>query len=135
MKKSMITKFLVSFAAIILSANVFAEGISTHVLDLASGVGGKNVPVTLEQKDKNGSWIKVASALTDDNGRIKSFGSEVKVSVGTYRLNFDMTKYSGSKSNPFFPEINVVFQVPDQKLHYHVPVVVSPFGYSTYRGN
>lgn len=119
----------------LMSFSAFAEGISTHVLDLASGVGGKDVPVVLEMKNKDGVWTKVASASTDENGRIKSFGANFKASVGTYKLIFDMTKYSGSKSNPFFPEINVVFQIADQKLHYHVPVVVSPYGYSTYRGN
>lgn len=119
----------------LISFSAFAEGISTHVLDLSSGVGGKDVPVVLEMKDKSGAWLKVASANTDENGRVKSFGASFKASVGTYKLIFDMTKYSGSRSNPFFPEISIVFQVADQKLHYHVPVVVSPYGYSTYRGN
>lgn len=118
-----------------ISMSAFAEGISTHVLDLASGVGGKDVPVVLEMKDKSGIWSKVASASTDENGRIKSFGAAFKATAGTYKLIFDMTKYSGSKGGPFFPEINVVFEVADPKLHYHVPVVVSPYGYSTYRGN
>ena len=125
----------VIFLTSLFSFSAFAEGISTHVLDLASGVGGKDVPVVLEVKDKKGAWSKVASGVTDENGRIKSFGSSFKATVGTYKLIFDMTKYSGSKSKPFFPEINVVFEVEDQKLHYHVPVVVSPFGYSTYRGH
>lgn len=132
MSRNLITLFMFSC---IVSFSAFAEGISTHVLDLASGVGGKNVPVVLEMKDENGTWSKVASGQTDENGRIKSFGPSFKARVGTYKLIFDMTKYSGSKSKPFFPEINVIFQVPDQKLHYHVPVVVSPYGYSTYRGN
>lgn len=127
------------FSLIILSAlfsfSAFAEGISTHVLDLASGVGGKNVPVTLEMQNKDGVWLHVASGVTDENGRIKSFGDSVKTLVGKYRLTFDMTKYSSSKPNPFFPEISVVFNVSDKTLHYHVPVVVSPYGYSTYRGN
>ena len=121
--------------SLLISASALAEGISTHVLDLASGVGGKNVPVVLELKDKSGAWSKVASGVTDENGRIKSFGPAFKAEVGTYKLIFDMTKYQGSKAKPFFPEISVVFQVEDQKLHYHVPVVVSPYGYSTYRGN
>ena len=129
------TLFLSFLLLSLASFSAFAEGISTHVLDLSSGIGGKNVPVVLELKDKNGVWSKVASANTDENGRIKSFGPSVKTSVGTYKLSFDMTKYSGSKSKPFFPEIVVVFQVEDEKLHYHVPVVVSPYGYSTYRGN
>ena len=121
------------FLAAMSSFSAFASGISTHVLDLATGVGGKNVPVILEQKSKEGNWTKFASGVTDENGRIKSFNSTNKVSKGIYRLNFDMSKYS--KKNPFFPEINVVFQIEDENLHYHVPVVVSPYGYSTYRGN
>lgn len=132
MSRTFLTTILFSS---LLSFSALAEGISTHVLDLASGVGGKNVPVVLELKDKTGAWSKVATANTDENGRIKSFGPAVKSSVGTYKLIFDMTKYSGSKTKPFFPEIVVVFQVEDEKLHYHVPVVVSPYGYSTYRGN
>ena len=132
MSRTLFTTFcllsLTSFSAI-------ADGISTHVLDLAAGVGGKNVPVILEHKDKEGNWNKLASGVTDENGRIKSFVPAVKASKGIYRLNFDMTKYSGSNKKPFFPEINVVFQIEDEKLHYHVPVVVSPYGYSTYRGN
>ena len=119
----------------LMSFSVLAEGISTHVLDLASGFGGKNIPVILELRNEDGSWTKVASGQTDDNGTIKSFDPSVKASKGIYRLNFDMLKYSGNKKKAFFPEINVVFQVEDEKRHYHVPVVVSPYGYSTYRGN
>lgn len=134
MTRKSIFAFLISLFALI-SSSAFAEGISTHVLDLASGVGGKNIPVVLEVKDKNGAWTKLATGTTDENGRIKSFGANVKANSGTYKLIFDMTKYSESKPNPFFPEISVVFQIQDPKLHYHVPVVVSPYGYSTYRGN
>lgn len=132
MSRSLLTTILLSGLT---SFSALANGISTHVLDLASGVGGKSVPVILELKNKEGKWTKIASGETDENGRIKSFGPSVKSSKGIYRLNFDMTKYPGSKVSPFFPEINVVFQIEDEKLHYHVPVVVSPYGYSTYRGN
>lgn len=127
--------FLVTIFTNLIGFSAFAEGISTHVLDLASGVGGKNIPVVLEIKDKNGVWSKVASGTTDENGRIKSFGSTFNANLGTYKLIFDMSKYSANKGKPFFPEINVIFEVQDQNLHYHVPVVVSPYGYSTYRGN
>nr|BDT27452.1 hydroxyisourate hydrolase [Bacteriovorax sp. HI3] len=126
---------LLAILSSFLSFSAFAEGISTHVLDLASGVGGKNVPVTLEMQNEKGVWSKVASGVTDDNGRIKSFGDSFKTKIGKYKLNFDMSKYSGAKASPFFPEISVVFNVADEGLHYHVPVVVSPYGYSTYRGN
>lgn len=123
-------------AALTLSATgAFAEGISTHVLDLASGVGGKDVPVTLEMKQADGSWRQVASARTDENGRVRSFGDDVQAEAATYKLTFDMSGYGKAGETAFFPEIDVVFRVSDPTVHYHVPVVVSPFGYSTYRGN
>lgn len=130
-------RIILSFIVLSLGVSIsaFAEGISTHVLDLASGVGGKNVPVTLEIQNEKGAWSQVATGITDNNGRIKSFGESFKVRVAKYKLIFDMTKYSESKPTPFFPEISIVFNVTDKTLHYHVPVVVSPYGYSTYRGN
>lgn len=131
MLRSLLTVVILSLTSFV----AHAEGISTHVLDLASGVGGKNVPVVLEFRNQDGAWKKMGTAQTDENGRIKSFGPSLKAQIGTYRLSFDMTKYPGAKSKPFFPEINVVFQIDNEKLHYHVPVVVSPYGYSTYRGN
>lgn len=119
----------------LLSFSAYAESISTHVLDLSSGLGGKDVPVTLEMQNEKGGWSQVATGVTDKNGRIKSFGESFKTRIGKYKLIFDMTKYPGRKSDPFFPEISIVFNISDKTLHYHVPVVVSPYGYSTYRGN
>ena len=127
----------VLFAAIMSAAApaVLAEGISTHVLDLANGVGGRNVPVTLAMKKADGTWTDMASARTDENGRVRAFPNIERVSNGVYKLSFDMTNYPTANQNPFFPEISVIFQISNQALHYHVPVVVSPYGYSTYRGN
>lgn len=123
-------------AALTLSATAaLAEGISTHVLDLARGVGGKDVPVTLEIKSADGSWRQVAKARTDENGRVRSFGDDVQAEAATYKLTFDMSGYGETGATVFLPEIDVVFRVSDPTVHYHVPVVVSPFGYSTYRGN
>lgn len=126
--------FLILVGAFFLSAMTHAKGISTHVLDLASGLGGSGVPVVLEVKSEDGQWKKLSESITDENGRVKKF-DDATVSPGLYKLVFDMTKYSGSKDPAFFPEISVVFQIENSSLHYHVPVVVSPFGYSTYRGN
>lgn len=114
---------------------VSAAEISTHVLDLQSGLGGAGVPVLLMKKSADGSWAKVATAETSENGRIKSFGNSALFKEGTYKLTFDMTSYHKSEAETFFPEINLVFNVIDASAHYHVPVVVSPYGYSTYRGN
>ncbi|MBB4859073.1 5-hydroxyisourate hydrolase [Novosphingobium chloroacetimidivorans] len=113
---------------------VSAAEISTHVLDLARGVGGAQVPVVLLKKNAAGTWSEVARARTDANGRVRSFGDKASA-AGTYKLQFDMTAYPQPGAQPFFPEIDLVFQVTDVAAHYHVPVVVSPYGYSTYRGN
>lgn len=126
------------FAASMLAAAAMpasAAEISTHVLDLARGVGGQGVPVTLSKRLPDGSWAKVASSRTDANGRIRSFGDATAFDVATYRLQFDMSAYPDARAAAFFPEITLTFRVTDAAGHYHVPVVVSPFGYSTYRGN
>lgn len=122
-----------TIAAVMASA-AWADGISTHVLDLARGVGGADVPVKLEKRQSDGSWQQLATAVTDNNGRVRSFEG-VPVQRATYRLSFDMSNYQRGTQPPFFPEIDVVFQISDDTVSYHVPVVVSPFGYSTYRGN
>lgn len=111
-----------------------AAEISTHVLDLARGVGGKGVPVTLMRQGPGGNWQKVGSGITGVDGRIRSFGDSRQFAAGTYRLTFDMTGYPDAVGAPFFPEITLTFRVIDAGAHYHVPVVVSPYGYSTYRG-
>ena len=112
-----------------------ATEISTHVLDLARGVGGTGVPVTLSRRDSAGVWAVVGTARTDANGRVRSFGASDMFGAGLYRLQFDMTGYPDVAAAPFFPEIIVTFRVADARGHHHVPVVISPFGYSTYRGN
>ena len=115
----------------LVSTVVHAEGISTHVLDIGNGVGRANVPVTLYLKDDNNSWTKIGSAVTEESGRVNSFDEDDAIKKGVYKLIFDM---SGDE-DAFFPEINVVFNVENPEADYHVPVIVSPYGYSTYRGN
>lgn len=117
-----------------------AQDLSTHVLDLARGTGGVGVPVTLERRIGTG-WQEVSRAVTDSSGRVRAFPG-TRREAGVFRLTFDMRGQAmpapstppSAPPRPFFPEIVVVFEVPDT-AHYHVPVVVSPYGYSTYRGN
>ena len=123
-----------AFALGLSASPAWAAQISTHVLDLAQGVGGRGVPVVLFHKGADGQWREVGRARTDENGRVRSF-REQAFETGTYKLQFDMTSYPATGAKPFFPEIDLVFSVSDKDAHYHVPVVVSPFGYSTYRGN
>lgn len=115
----------------LVSTVAYAEGISTHVLDIKDGVGRADVPVTLSIQDENNSWTSIGEAMTEENGRVESFGEGVTVEEGVYKLTFDISE----DGETFFPEIDVVFNVEDPEEHYHVPVIVSPFGYSTYRGN
>lgn len=127
---------LLALAAVGLAPTIAsAAEISTHVLDLAQGIGGRDVPVSLFKKSAGGQWSELAKAKTDENGRVRSFGEARSFEPGTYKLQFDMSNYPTAKAAPFFPEIDLVFAVSDEAAHYHVPVVVSPFGYSTYRGN
>jgi 5-hydroxyisourate hydrolase len=93
--------------------------ISTHVLDTSRGRPAAGVPVTLE-----GEGL-VRRAVTDDDGRVATFGI---VAAGRYRLVFDTAEHS-----EFFPRVSVDFTVGDQRLH--VPLLLNPFGYSTYRGS
>ncbi len=112
-----------------------AAEISTHILDLDRGVGGAAVPVILAKRDAGGTWSEVGRARTDGDGRVRSFGDQAGFGAGVYRLQFDMTAYPAGSKPAFFPEIAVTFTVADPHGRYHVPVVVSPYGYSTYRGN
>lgn len=115
-----------------------AEGISTHILDISNGVGRADVPVTLMTMDGD-SWTVLGSALTEDNGRVESFGEGIAVGPGTYKMVFDMSGTDdvpeSASSEPFFPEIDVVFNVSDPERDYHIPILLSPYGYSTYLGN
>lgn len=125
------------FGAAMIAASTAASAadISTHVLDLASGVGGRDIPVTLLKQQEKGGWTELARARTGDNGRVPSFGDSRRFQPGLYKLSFDMSVYPNPQSQPFFPEIDLVFRVTEADAHYHVPVVISPYGYSTYRGN
>lgn len=102
---------------------------------LPAAWGGKGVPVTLSRRASDGKWERLAAATTDADGRVRHFDAKAAFGPGDYRLDFDMTRYPDADARPFFPEIALTFRVSDAKAHYHVPVVVSPFGYSTYRGN
>lgn len=133
MHRTILTTLLAAMA--LGGAPASAAEISTHILDLARGSGGAGVPVTLARKDNAGIWTKVGEASTDANGRVRGFGPSESFVPGTYRLQFDMTRYAAGPAAPFFPEIVITFSVTDAGAHYHVPVAVSPFGYSTYRGN
>ncbi len=108
--------------------------VTTHVLDTSSGKPAANVPVTLNRLD-GGRWVQVAEAATDADGRIKQLGPD-RLPTGTYRLAFDTGKYfAATGTATFFPEVVLTFGVVGSEAHYHVPLLLSPFAYSTYRGS
>lgn len=106
--------------------------ISTHVLDTSRGTPAAGLAVVLEVRD-GGGWRSVGRATTDRDGRIAKF-SDVALPSGTYRLTFETAAYHRNAGvKPFFPEVAVTFDVESGE-RYHVPLLLNPFGYSTYRG-
>ena len=107
--------------------------ITTHVLDAVTGVPAPGVPVQLFARDRE-QWHLVAEAVTDADGRAKHLGPEA-LPPGAYRLRFDTEAYfAGRGIRTFYPETLITFVVDDGR-HYHVPLLLSPFAYSTYRGS
>lgn len=111
--------------------------LSTHVLDISAGTPGVGVDVVLEKKSPNGKWTEVGNGTTGKDGRIATFLEKVGTTshAGTYRFTFGLEKYFKAKGvTPVFPEAVVVFKITDA-THYHIPVVVTPYAISTYRGS
>ena len=107
--------------------------VTTHVLDTARGIPASGVPVLLEEVDGDVTRA-VADGVTDADGRLSDLGSGLP--TGTYRLTFDTGAYAAAHGEvPFFPEATVTFVVSDATAHYHVPLLLSPYSYSTYRGS
>ncbi len=112
--------------------------ITTHVLDTARGAPASGVAVGLERLDEGGQgWRRLASGWTDDDGRMSDLlPADHSLAPGVYRLSFEVDGYfrdAGLES--FYRAIPIVFEVRDTTEHYHVPLLLSPWGYSTYRGS
>jgi len=109
--------------------------ITTHVLDINRGLPCKGIQVNLCQKIKD-DWKVIGEEETDSNGRCKSFLAEgEKLQGGIYRLRFETQEYFSLKGEvSFYPYIDIIFQLDESGSHYHVPLLLSAFGYSTYRG-
>jgi 5-hydroxyisourate hydrolase len=113
------------------------KGISTHVLDLVHGKPAKGVPVRLEKQNKAGDWRQLTSAHTDQDGRCAQLlPAGEHLSPGVYRLIFNTGDYYGQqKIDALYPAVEVVFQAREGELHFHIPLLLSPNGYTTYRGS
>jgi 5-hydroxyisourate hydrolase len=109
------------------------SAVTTHVLDTARGRPAAGVPVRLERITDTGESV-VAEGLTDGNGRLSDLGPD-QIAPGVYRLVFNVARYAHATGQAcFFPEVALTFTVSDDS-HHHVPLLLSPFAYSTYRGS
>jgi 5-hydroxyisourate hydrolase len=108
--------------------------LSTHVLDTSIGRPASGVGLRLFVEDK-GDWRELGHGTTDADGRCKGFAPG-PLGAGVYRIVFESGAYFGGKGiRTFYPQVSVHFEITDAGAHYHVPLLVSPWGYSTYRGS
>ena len=109
------------------------SAITTHVLNTATGRPGASIAVVLEEREGDG-WRFLAAGRTDSDGRLRNLLAEDhRLAVGDYRLTFDTIVYFERLATAcFYPEVRIAFTVSDPGQHYHVPLLISPFGYSTY---
>ena len=111
--------------------------LSSHILDINKGAPAADVKIRLSKLDtQTTSWVQIAEKMTDANGRVKDFLPEDGTNhQGIYKLTYETAPYfKEQQQDTFYPFIEVIFEIKDDK-HYHVPITLSPFGYSTYRGN
>jgi 5-hydroxyisourate hydrolase len=111
--------------------------ISTHVLDTAVGQPAKDVPVRLERRDASGIWRLLASARTDQDGRCgELLPQSEELTPGLYRLAFETATYfAAHKLDGLYPLVEITFEVREGEQHFHIPLLLSPNGYTTYRGS
>jgi len=110
--------------------------ISTHVLDLGRGKPANGVPVRLERQDSQGVWREVSSSATDADGRCAQLLPSEDLAAGVYRLAFNTSAYFGAlATETLYPAVEVTFEVRAGESHFHIPLLLSANGYTTYRGN
>jgi 5-hydroxyisourate hydrolase len=109
--------------------------LSTHVLDTAAGRPAAGVRVTCERL-RDTEWQQLTERTTDDDGRIGDLVARDDLTIGVHRLSFATAEYAAATGTPtFWPLVTIIFEVVDADEHHHVPLLLSPFGYSTYRGS
>ncbi|MFK7802942.1 MAG: hydroxyisourate hydrolase [Anaerolineae bacterium] len=109
--------------------------ITTHVLDTALGKPAAGIQITLEKLNGD-DWQTLASGITNADGRVANLLAEGSLEPGTYKMTFYTERYCKTVGfDTFYPYVPVIFEIENVDQHYHVPLLLSPFGYSTYRGS
>ncbi len=109
--------------------------ITTHILDTSLGKPAQDVPIELLQHEKD-KWISIAKGRTNLDGRVANLLPKERVlKAGIYKLIFDVDSYHEQSDDSFYPFVEITFKVDEGGEHYHVPLLLNPFGYSTYRGS
>jgi 5-hydroxyisourate hydrolase len=113
------------------------KSISTHILDMVHGKPARDVPVRLEKQNAAGNWRLITSARTDQDGRCAQLLPEGEdLSAGIYRLTFDTRSYHAlQRVDALYPFVEVTFQAQGGESHFHIPLLLSPNAYTTYRGS
>jgi 5-hydroxyisourate hydrolase len=113
------------------------SAITTHVLDTARGVPAAGIAVLLEFLDGSTSWQPIGRGATDADGRLRTLIPDGEpLQVGVYRLTFTTLPYFEERGlDTFYPRVVIEFETVPGQTHYHVPLLISPFGYTTYRGS
>lgn len=109
--------------------------ITTHVLDTASGSPAAGLAIELSRREA-GSWRSLAAGVTNEDGRITDLLAPGTLTAGEYRMVFATEDYLKASGRPvFYPSVAIEFRITAASEHYHIPLLLSPFGYSTYRGS
>jgi len=111
--------------------------VSTHVLDTARGKPAAGVPVRLDQQNSSGQWSTISAAKSDQDGRCTQLVTDgATLAEGVYRLTFDTASYfAATKQEGLYPAVEITFRVQSGESHYHIPLLLSANGYTTYRGS
>ena len=110
--------------------------ITTHVLDVSLGRPATNVPVIVELQNAQGDWSEIGRGSTDDDGRVRDLAASATLCEGNYRLTFNTGAYFAARGiETLYPKVAIEFAVRNPLEHFHIPLLLSPYGYSTYRGS
>jgi 5-hydroxyisourate hydrolase len=110
--------------------------ITTHILDTAKGQPAQDVPIVIFRREAKEEWKELGAGRTNADGRVVDLLPEGSLEPGVYRIYFDTETYFKAQSQTgFYPYVEVVFEIKSTDQHYHVPLLLNPFGYSTYRGS